>query len=71
MAKIQRPKGPRLDSAPKVHKSSILYKEFNKEKKHMKILIWDPCRFVLLGKEIFLGSMENPRNKPKVLPWIS
>ena len=69
--KKQPPKGPSLDSAPKVHKSSILYKEFNKEKKHMKILIWDPCRFVLLGKEIFLGSMGNPRNKPKVLPWIA
>ena len=37
----------------------------------MKILIRDPCRFVLLGKEIFLGSMGNPRNKPKVLPWIT
>ena len=32
MAKKQPPKGPSLDSAPKVHKSSILYKEFNKEK---------------------------------------
>ena len=37
----------------------------------MNILIWDPCRFVLLGKEIFLGSMGNLRNKPKVLPWIA
>ena len=34
-------------------------------------MIWDPCRFVLLGKEIFLGSMGNIRNKPKVLPWIA
>ena len=30
--KKQPPNGPSLDSAPKVHKSSILYKEFNKEK---------------------------------------
>ena len=42
-----------------------------KKKYHVKILIWDPCRFVLLGKEIFLGSMGNLRNKPKVLPWIA
>ena len=28
----QSPKGPSLDSAPKVHKSGFLHKEFNKEK---------------------------------------
>ena len=46
-------------------------KSLIKKKYHVKILIWDPCRFVLLGKEIFLGSMGNLRNKPKVLPWIA
>ena len=46
-------------------------KSLIKKKYHVKILIWDPCRFVLLGKEIFLGSMGNSRNKPKVLPWIA
>ena len=50
---------------------SFYLKSLTKKKYHVKILIWDPCRFVLLGKEIFLGSMGNSRNKPKVLPWIA
>ena len=69
--KKQPPNGPSLDSAPKVTNRAFYIKSLTKKKYHVKILIWDPCRFVLLGKEIFLGSMGNSRNKPKVLPWIA
>ena len=67
----QPPEGPSLIRHQKFTNRDFYIQSLIKKKYLMKILIRDPCRFVLLGKEIFLGSTGNPRNKPKVLPWIA
>ena len=67
----QSPKGPSLDSAPKVHKSGFLHKEINKEKNIWKTWCGIDVFSFFLGNENLLRSMGNPSTKPKVLPWIA
>ena len=67
----QSPKGPSLDSAPKVHKSSILHEEFYKENKIWKTWFGIHVFSFFLGTEILLRSMGNPSAKPTVWPRIA
>ena len=66
----QPPEGPSLDSAPKVHISSILQKEFNKEKTYEEPGLGS-CFFWFFWEKILLRSMRNPSTKPTVLTWIA
>ena len=57
--------GPSLDSAPKVHKSSILYKEFNKEKISCENTDLGSMPLCSFGKRNLPGKYGEPQKQTK------